>query len=67
MMIKAFRNNTFIKRIIENNKLKLGRWSTNDTKEIQIIKSHQANTDHCGDIICGQPIKNKIYFKDSKK
>ena len=66
-MLKALRNNRLIKKFIEDNKLKLGRWETNITKEIQIIKGDQANTDNCGDIICGQPMKNKQYLKNIKK
>ena len=62
-MLKAFREVSFFKKFIKENKLKLGRWGTNDKKEIQIIRSHQANTDHCGDIICGQPMKNINYIK----
>lgn len=66
-MLKALRNNRFIKKIVEDNKLKLGRWETNIAKETQFIKGDQANTDNCGDIICGQPMKNKKYLKNIKK
>ena len=37
------------------NKIKLGRWSYENSG----LKSHFANHDHCGDIICKDPISLK--------
>tara|TARA_Y100000816_G_C26102020_1_gene584364 strand:+ start:2700 stop:2912 length:213 start_codon:yes stop_codon:yes gene_type:complete len=39
--------------------LQLGRWKIHHCDNINNIKSNLANIDHCGDKICGDPIKNK--------
>ena len=47
----------FIKKLAtqEKTKISLGRWArTNEN-----VKSIYANSDHCGDIICGDPKKMK--------
>jgi hypothetical protein len=35
--------------------LNLGRWEHRQTEKQKEIKSIWANSDHCGDHICGQP------------
>ena len=62
-MIKAFKNNRFIRKLFTNEKLKLGRWDTNKCNNSKDIRFIYANIDNCGDIICGEPIKNKDYIK----
>tara|TARA_B100001057_G_scaffold490443_1_gene578726 strand:- start:1306 stop:1521 length:216 start_codon:yes stop_codon:yes gene_type:complete len=66
-MINAFKNNYFIKKLIQSNKLKLGRWETNTCDKSKNIKFIYANIDNCGDLICGQPIKNKDYIIEKKQ
>ena len=64
-MLKAF-TTSFIslkKRLYDTNKLKLGRWQTNTCEKTKDIKQVYANIDNCGDLICGQPLKNKDYIK----
>ena len=41
----------------------LGRWRTNGTYEQQHVQFILANTDHCGDKICGDPVKTKGFLK----
>jgi hypothetical protein len=65
-MIKAFKNNRFIRKLFTNEKLKLGRWDTNKCNNSKDIRFIYANIDNCGDIICGEPIKNKDYIKKQK-
>lgn len=49
-----------------NSKLLLGRWNVKEnTKQID-TKVFWANSDHCGDIICGNPIKNKKNLENHK-
>ena len=36
-------------------KLNLGRWEHRENEKQKEIKSIWANSDHCGDHICGQP------------
>ena len=51
----------------KNSKLLLGRWNVKEnTKQID-AKVFWANSDHCGDKICGDPIKNKKNFEIHKK
>jgi hypothetical protein len=42
-----------------SNKLILGRWSHNIPDKQKNIRAIWANSDHCGDIICGDPKKVK--------
>lgn len=44
----------------------LGRWNIHHCDKINHIKSTLANIDHCGDKICGDPIKNKNEYLHSK-
>jgi hypothetical protein len=47
-------------------KVLLGRWNIKEnTKQID-SKVFWANSDHCGDIICGNPLKNKKNFENHK-
>jgi hypothetical protein len=54
-MIAIIRN--LFKPNKSSGQLPLGRWSLNNEK----VKSLYANSDHCGDIICGNPEKIKIF------
>ena len=49
-----------------NSKLLLGRWNVKENKKQIDTKVFWANSDHCGDIICGNPIKNKKNFENHK-
>ena len=64
-MFKAIaRNIILIKRhITSKNKPMLGRWDTTSCDKSKNIKFIYANIDNCGDLICGQPLKNKDYVK----
>ena len=45
----------------------LGRWEHRINKNHEEIKFVQANSDHCGDKICGDPkIVNELLKKNSK-
>lgn len=56
--------------------LSLGRWKVKKHQEhSEVINNFWNNSDHCGDVICGDPIKNKhlleqklqqIYGSDKK-
>ena len=37
----------------------LGRWKAKPTKTQEEVFAFYANSDHCGDAICGNPIENK--------
>lgn len=55
--IKIFINSF---RTSQINQTALGRWKLkNDCLKKEIISSFYANSDHCGDKICGNVIKNK--------
>ena len=41
--------------ILGTNKTQLGRWSISENERQKEIKSIWANSDNCGDQICGQP------------
>ena len=47
-------------------KLSFGRFDINTTEQQKITKAILANSDNCGDIICGEPklVKNIIRFGD---
>tara|TARA_Y100000389_G_C17334828_1_gene450059 strand:- start:473 stop:676 length:204 start_codon:yes stop_codon:yes gene_type:complete len=64
-MFKAFvRGFTLIKRHFRpGNKPILGRWDTTSCDKSKNIKFVYANIDNCGDLICGEPLKNKVYVK----
>ena len=67
-MFKALaRSITLIKRhFTVGNKPMLGRWDTASCDKSKDIKFVYANIDNCGDLICGQPLKNKDYVKNKK-
>tara|TARA_B100001057_G_scaffold273484_1_gene273822 strand:+ start:742 stop:882 length:141 start_codon:yes stop_codon:yes gene_type:complete len=44
----------------------LGRWDTKQCDKSKDIKFVYANIDNCGDLICGEPLKNKNYVKKKK-
>ena len=64
--------NKYIKRITDIfiykkiDKTTLGRWNIHHCDKINHIKSTLANIDHCGDKICGDPIKNKNEYLHTK-
>ena len=43
------------KSITSTEKINLGRWEHREDEKQKAIKSIWANSDHCGDHICGQP------------
>ena len=48
------------KKIIDINRRTLGRWILkNDCEKKETIAVFWANSDHCGDSICGNPLENK--------
>lgn len=47
--------NRIYKSITSNQELNLGRWEHRENENQKEIKSIWANSDHCGDHICGQP------------
>lgn len=47
--------NQIYKSITSTQKLNLGRWEHRENEKQKEIKSIWANSDHCGDHICGQP------------
>ena len=59
-------NYNYIKSLMNMNnptKLLLGRWNIKEPKNQIYTKVFWANSDHCGDIICGNPLKNKENHK----
>tara|TARA_Y100000816_G_C25872107_1_gene455177 strand:- start:366 stop:566 length:201 start_codon:yes stop_codon:yes gene_type:complete len=58
---------SFYIRIIKffntNNNNLLGRWNLEKCDKKKEIKIFWANSDHCGDVICGNPIKSKLFLK----
>ena len=48
-----------------NNKPILGRWKAKSTKKQEEVFAFYANSDHCGDAICGNPIENKKLIKQN--
>lgn len=67
-MLKSLaRSITLIKRhFTHTNKPLLGRWDTKQCDKSKDIKFVYANIDNCGDLICGEPLKNKNYVKNKK-
>lgn len=43
-----------------------GRWGNMHDKEKEIIKMILANSDHCGDFICGHPEEVKNIIQNQK-
>jgi len=57
-----------IKKIFPKNKpIILGRWGNNLSDRQKEINSIWTNSDHCGDIICGEPKKVKTIINNIKK
>jgi len=47
-------------RPVNNQAIQLGRWKLKQSNDnTEIINNFWNNSDHCGDVICGDPIKNK--------
>ncbi len=44
-------------------RISLGRWDLTQTTKQKDLKAILANIDHCGDKICGLPIKNNAIIK----
>ncbi len=68
MSVSKFSIN-YIKSLINMNnptKVLLGRWNIKENKKQIDTKVFWANSDHCGDIICGYPLKNKKNFENHK-
>ena len=61
MELTAFRQHThklwdgIYNKFVTKDKLNLGRWEHREDERKKEIKSIWANSDHCGDHICGQP------------
>tara|TARA_B110000259_G_scaffold130594_1_gene147349 strand:- start:1172 stop:1363 length:192 start_codon:yes stop_codon:yes gene_type:complete len=53
----------FIKNKTKQDTVMLGRWNLNncDNKKT-VINSIYQNRDHCGDIICKEPVKAEKYY-----
>jgi len=45
----------------------LGRWNLKTNKQQEDIVTFWANSDHCGDIICGNPLENKKLLEENNK
>ena len=62
-MLAIIRN--LFKRNNSSSQLPLGRWALNNEN----VKSLYANSDHCGDVICGNPqkVKTFVYEENSFK
>lgn len=59
----------YIKSLVNMNnptKVLLGRWNIKENTTQIDTKVFWANSDHCGDIICGNPLKNKKNFENHK-
>ena len=50
-----------------SNKLILGRWNHEISDTQKNIRAIWANSDHCGDIICGDPKKVKEIINKTQK
>ena len=45
----------------------LGRWNLNKTEQQKHASFIFANTDHCGDQICGHPSKTKTFLENTQR
>ena len=45
----------------------LGSWSLKTNKKQEDIVTFWANSDHCGDVICGNPLENKKLLEENHK
>lgn len=67
-MLKNFRNIVNKLNISTNEITKLGRWEHRINDKQKNIKFVYNNSDHCGDIICGNPkLVKKLITKNDKK
>ena len=60
----------YIKSLMTMNnsaKLLLGRWNIKENKKQIDTKVFWANSDHCGDVICGNPLENKKLLEENHK
>lgn len=46
-------------RLNSTRPIMLGRWCPKTNKHHEDVVTFWANSDHCGDVICGNPIENK--------
>lgn len=46
-------------RLNSTRTMMLGRWCSKRNKQHEDVVTFWANSDHCGDVICGNPIENK--------
>ena len=53
-------------RYISREQIKLGRWGKNISEKQEEIKFILANSDHCGDKICGYPEEVNKIISDAK-
>jgi hypothetical protein len=44
----------------------MGRWNLKTKKQEDIV-TFWANSDHCGDAICGNPLENKKLLEETQK
>lgn len=57
-------NIPFINKASSQTTTMLGRWKLkNECNKTEMLSVFWANSDHCGDIICGDPKYNKEYVK----
>ena len=63
-----FTTRNFIKRLMTiTPPTRLGRWEHRQTDKQLEFKQKWANSDHCGDIICGKPELIKMNANKKKK
>ena len=64
-----FTTRNFIKRLMTGTSppTRLGRWEHRQTDKQLEFKQKWANSDHCGDIICGKPELIKMNANKKKK
>ena len=55
-----------VKYFIKNDKTMLGRWSLKHNCPTEALTVFNANRDHCGDTICGKPIKHENSVSEPK-
>jgi hypothetical protein len=57
---------SYYKNLKSKNKIPLGRWTLKHNCKSEDIIVHHTNRDHCGDVICGNPLKYKEYTDEKK-
>ena len=65
--MSLIRVTNFLKRLVDGNKLIIGRWNPmiDDAKKEE--RALRSTYDHCGDSICGKPDEVKILMKEPLK